>query len=356
MPSQLLHTLFGEDVIAGIYRRMKGRLGTAPAAALEKIKNTRKDVFALGCQGPDIFYHSRRRRPVGLEYGTLLHRRGFGLFTAELLGMTRPASPVKDINALGVYTLGFMTHAILDRAAHPFIVYKTCIPPKRGGLNYAQAHAFFERIIDALMFKLLRGAEAAAWNQEDMLAGVCAEPPPNLKELLARALTLAFPERAGKDGKLQSRMENTFQDSAGFYRMTAPANVAGKIMDIPPSVRKDHLVYIYPERLPERIDFLNLEKRPWFYPAGEEREDTRSFPEIYAGAVEAAVDSLAGITGRWLEQGDFSKEEAAARIGNGGLSIVDEKGAPCPPCRAEPLPLDEALEQQALLRQAALSS
>ena len=342
MPSQLLHTLFGEDVMSGIYRR----IGIKPARAMEQIQNTHKDVFALGCQGPDIFYHSRRMRPVGLEYGTLLHRRGIGLFTAELLDMALPAN---GINALGVYALGFMTHAILDRAAHPFIVYKTCLPVKRGCINYAQAHAFFERIIDVLMFKTLRGAEVSAWDQEGMLAETCANAPEGLKELLARALVRAFPERAGKDGKLHSRIENTFHDSAVFYRLTAPANSAREIINAPFSSRKNHLVYIYPEELPEHIDFLNLEKRPWFYPAGEEKADTRSFPEIYAGAVAAAVDSLSGIITRYLEEASFQVEEAAQVIGNGGLSIVDGAGLPCPPCRSDPLPLGEVLEQQALI-------
>ena len=352
MPSQLLHTLFGEDVLAGLYRRVASRPDIAPYTLPEKIRNTHKEAFALGCQGPDIFYHSRRRRPVGLEYGTLLHRRGIGLFSAELLGMALPEPPEKDINALGVYALGFMTHAILDRAAHPFIVYKSfrLSPPKHDSISYAQAHAFFERIIDVRMLALLRGAEVSSWDQEGLLAETCAHPPRLLKELLARVLVRAFPERAGKDGKLDSRIENTFLDSAVFYRLTAPANVAREMINVPPSLRKDHLVYIYPGELPEQIDFLNLEKRPWFYPAGEERKDTRSFPEVYAGAVEMAVEALDSIISAYAEQGFVPIQEAAARIGNGGLSIVNEAGAPCPPCRAEPLPLDEILEQQIVIR------
>jgi len=350
MPSQLLHTLFGEDVIAGIYRRMENRFGIEAAKTLEAVQNTWKNVFALGCQGPDIFYHSRRRRPVGLEYGTLLHRRGIGLFVAELLDMAFPASQAKVIDERGVYALGFMTHAVLDRAAHPFIVYKTYVPPKYGSISYAQAHAFFERIIDVRMLKIVRGLELSSWNQERMLAETCANPPPHVKELLAQALIRTFPERAGKDGQLQRRIENTFHDSAVFYRLTAPVNVPREILEVPPAAHKNHLVYIYPEELPEQVDFLNLEKRPWFYPAGEKREDTRSFPEMYAEAVEKAVDSFAGIISRYLEQGFFPKEALALAVGNGGLSIVDDAGFPCSPCRAAPLPLDDVVEQQVRIR------
>ena len=349
MPSQILHVLFGEDVTAEIYRRLAPRFGVVAGKALEKIKYTYKKAFALGCQGPDLFYHSRVRRPVGLEYGTLLHRRGAGEFTAGLLKMGLPDPPPdaedirmhrreKGINALGAYALGFMTHAILDRQAHPYIVYKSCwlSPAKPKALSFAQSHAFFERIIDVLMLKHLRRLEITSWDQEGLLAETCENPPLGLKELLARALVMAFPERAGKDGKLGSRLENTFHDCAVFYRMTAPAYTSPLDMN--------HLFYMFPEELPGDIDFLNLEKQVWSYPAGEKKEDTRSFPEIYSDAVIAAADSLTGIIDRYLEKGFFPIKEAALAIGNGGLSIVDETGHPCSPSRTDPLPLDEVLE------------
>ena len=352
MPSQVLHTLFGEDVTAEIHRRMESRFGVVAGKALEKIRDTHRKAFALGCQGPDIFYHSQNRRPVGLEYGTLLHRRGVGIFTAGLLKMGLPdpppgtpaeatgrgSPPEKEINALGVYALGFMTHAILDRLTHPYIVYKSDRPPPENARR-DRSHAFLERIVDVLMLKRLRGAEISGWDQEGILAEICEDPPPGLRELLARALVLAYPERAGKDEKLRARIENTFLDCAAFYRNTAPANKP-----------KSHVAYLYPEKLPVHIDFLNLKKRPWYYPAGEKKEDLRSFPELYAAAVKAAADSLTGIIGRYLEEGFFPIAEAAQAIGNGGLSIVDEEGRPCALSWTDPLPLQEVLDEQVALR------
>ena len=371
MPSQLLHTLFGEDVINEIYLRLESRFGIVAGKAVEKIREDHWKAFVLGCQGPDIFYHSQGRRPVGLEYGTLLHRRGAGNFTAGLLKMGLPDSPPdeddirmhrreKGINALGAYALGYMTHAILDRETHPFIVYKSDRPPPES-TRRDRSHAFLERIIDVLMYKRLRGAEISSWDQEGILADICDNPPMGLKELLVRALVQAFPERAGKDEKLESRVENTFLDCAVFYHLTSPANVSAYAsMNTPmPSfdgvsrlmpIQKGQVAYLYPERLPAHIDFLNLEKNPWYYPAGEIREYRRSFPEIYEGALEAASDSLTGIIKGYLVNGFFPIKEAARAIGNGGLSIVDEKGKPCAPIRSGPLPLQEVLDEQAALR------
>ena len=363
MPSQLLHTLFGEDVTIEIYRRMAPTFGIVAGKALEKIQRTYRKAFVLGCQGPDIFYHSQKRRPVCLEYGTLLHRRGAGIFTAGLLKMGLPNPPPdeedirmhrreKGINALGAYALGFMTHAILDRLAHPFIVYKSgwFSPSKSKALRFFSLHAFFERIIDVLMLKQLRGMEISSWDQKGLLAETCENPPIGLKVLLGSALILTFPERAGKDEKLSRRIENTFLDCAAFYYLTAPDNTTRQNPSAASSVRREHLSYIFPEDLPAQIDFLNLEHRPWYYPSGEEKADTRSFPEIYAGAVHAAADTLAGVIGRYLEDGSFPIKEAAQAIGNGGLSIVDEAGLPCAPVRTDPLPLSAVLEQQAEIR------
>ena len=333
MPSQLLHILFGEKVFPDI-----------PAE--------HGKAFALGCQGPDIFYHSQGRRPVGLEYGTLLHRRGVGSFTAELLGMAFHtwSDEKSEISALGAYALGFMTHPILDRFTHPYIVYKSEIPRLEG------SHAFFERIIDVLMLKLLRGMEITSWDQEGILADTCENPPLGLRELLAEALIAAFPERAGKDEKLRLRIENTFLDCAGFYRSTAPmkkipAHPREESSDGMFPISKRRLVCLYPVELPLNMDFLNLGKQPWYSPTDGKKEDRRSFPEIYNEALAAAADSLTRKIDRLLDEGVFPSDEAISEaIGNGGLNIVDESGKPCAPCRTDPLPLEEVLERQAKLR------
>jgi hypothetical protein len=345
MPAQILHTLFGEDVMAGICRRLHPGLGAE--GIREKIREDYPDVFALGCQGPDIFYHSQMSRPVALEYGTLLHRRGCGDFSAALLAMTLPgprrgeAAP-GALDALGVYALGFMTHAILDRACHPYIICKS------GG---GQSHAFFERIIDTLMLEYLRGEPVCRWDQGGLLGAPCGDPPRGLKELLARALGAVFPERAGRDALLARRMDNAFRDCAGFYRFTDPRKTGGRAgWGSRALVRELPLPYLYPEKLPLGIDYLNLSRRTWVHPAPGGRAGTRSFPEIYAAAVEEGSALLAGLMGPYLAAGIFSAREAGEVLGNGGLSLRDEAGKPCAPVRTEPLPLEAVLDQQRRIR------
>ncbi|MDR0390221.1 MAG: hypothetical protein LBH73_09125 [Spirochaetaceae bacterium] len=365
MPSQILHLLFGEDVLAALYERLKDRFGTVAEEALRKIKKDYWPGFALGCQGPDIFYHNQSSRPVALEYGTLLHRRGYGVFTAALLKMALPASPPAEhemkrchgaealspsrkITALGAYALGFMTHAILDRKAHPYIVYKA-----------ARHHAFFERILDLTMLRLLRALDVSFWDQDALLAGACERAPPGLAGLLEKALVSTFPERAGKDEKLPQRITNTFHDAAFFYRLTCPQKTTLRKGD--PGLKKlwesggRPLNYIYPEKIPLDIDYLNLGKTLWRDPgspagAHGQLSSTASFPELYADAVEEAAQKLSPFIARYLGEGVFPIAEAARSIGNNSLSIQAENGRPCAPRCFDFLPLDRVLAQQERLR------
>ncbi|QQO10985.1 zinc dependent phospholipase C family protein [Breznakiella homolactica] len=371
MPSQVLHILFGDDVITEIYRRIRPRFGIVADKALEKIQISYRTAFSLGCQGPDLFYHSQNRRPVALEYGTLLHRRGYGMFTAVLLKMALPDPPPdaddirmqrreNAITALGVYALGFMTHAILDRLAHPYIIYKSgwVSPAKPETVRYAKAHAFFERIIDVLMLRYLRGQEIASWNQDELLVSACENPPPGLKALLAKALVTAFPERAGNDSKLARRIDNAFLDAAGFYRFTDPRKTSlrsSNIEEITSFWMEDPglVAYVYPEYVPLDIDYLNLSRKPWCYPIEGGAADRRSFPDIYRDTLERAVAKLSVFISRYLETGVFPIKEAASGIGNSGLSIQDSEGKPCAPSMSDPLPLDEVLAGQQALRRAA---
>jgi hypothetical protein len=352
MPSQILHTLFGEDVIKEIYRHISGRFGIVADKAMEKTLNTYRTAFVLGCQGPDIFYHNQTLRPVGLEYGTLLHRRGYGDFTSMLLKMGLPDPPPdredirmgrreKGINALGVYALGFMTHAILDREAHPYIVYKSVRQDKAETIfSPARLHAFFERVIDVLMLLYLRNRPISSWDEEPVLVRICENPPLGLKEMLVRSLKAAFPERAGEDKKIFTRMDNTFQDCVSFYRYTNPAAPVHRrrasVSSIP---------YIYPEGLPP-LDYLNLNRTAWLYPLAGRAPDHRSFPEIYADAVRIAEQSLSPVITRYLDTGLFPIALASQAIGNESLSIRDGTGKPCAPNRTDPLPLEEVLKQQ----------
>jgi len=116
------------------------------------------------------------------------------------------------------------------------------------------------------------------------------------------------------------------------------------------------LAYIYPEKLPENIDFLNANHAPWYYPYSspiaprKPEADTRSFPELYTAALDAGINTLAPCIFQYLDTGIFPITEAAQNIGNLNLSIQDEHGKPCAPNLCEPFPLGDVLRKQGELR------
>ncbi|MDR2478377.1 MAG: zinc dependent phospholipase C family protein [Treponema sp.] len=377
MPAQILHSLFGEDVISAVCRRIGDgpngrRLEPLAVAISENLFRNYRDIFTLGCQGPDIFYHSQRTRPVAIEYGSLLHRRDFGVFGAELLKMAFPGLAPEgergNITGTSAYALGFITHAALDRFCHPYIVYRSFDPnAERGSLRESGiAHPFFERILDVLMLKKLRSLETESWDQERLLAETCENPPPGLKDCIAAALRAGFPERAGKDGKLRQRIDNAFVDCAHYYRVSAPARTrTGSRSALSNTTDGDSgdssflrnlrfLALVYPENVSTEIDFLNLEHRHWQYPYRPPNsavpDSGCSFPEIYAAAVEAASGSFRPFIEQYLDAGILPFDKAAESIGSGSLSIQDENGKPAAPNTGSPLPLGDELRRQAEMR------
>jgi hypothetical protein len=359
MPAQILHTLFGEAVIAETYGRLYHGEGQKPAQIQEICRGRYRSAFMLGCQGPDIFYHSQMTRPVALEYGTLLHRRDFGNFAARLFARSL-AQGSPERTPLGVYALGFMTHALLDRACHPYIVYKSNpLGSSAAAERFAKifrpgtAHAFFERILDVLRLEYVEGKRAESWDQYALVDG-CSHPPAGLTELLAETLIEAYPDRAGKDEKLFQRISNALGDCAVFYcgtdpRLTAQYTVSSVFSQELP-LQHLPLAYLYPDRFPLYPDYLNLSRQVWFYPSAGSPADTRSFLDIFYAAVHAGGDIFSSFLLSYHKTGAIPIMETARRIGNGGLSIQDTSGKPCPAERTNPLPLDEILTHQYAIR------
>lgn len=383
MPAQILHILYGEDVLDRAASALRPELPAAAAFA-EALPRAAGGAFALGCQGPDLFYHNQRTRPVSLEYGTLLHRRGFGSFSAALLGravLGRPlpkrAFPERDPpggasapflpndapSAAAAYAVAFATHAFLDRACHPYIVSRAgwVSPSRPETARYARCHAFFERILDVFMFERLRGLSASSWDQEAALSVPCGSVDPGIPAAIAESLRDAFPERAGKDARLSARIANAFADASSFYRATNPVRTSldSRLPDrfeyLSSAAGRASVALVYPERFPLDIDYLNLSRAPWALPADESGESRASFVDLYEGAVASGVSFFTVLFESLFRVGSFPSDTAAL-LGDGGLSIVDESGAPSAPQRSSPLPLDAVLDAQYALRRSWIAS
>ena len=196
MPSHFAHLLFAEDAL-------RGALGEKA----EEILGAHGNLFRLGAQGPDIFYHNQRTMPTGLRYGVALHRHGFGSFVEELAREAARLSlgPATD---LGAFLLGFVTHAPLDRAAHPFINYFAgwADPQDTEGRRHYHAHPFLERLLDVLVLQEKRGKTPAQFDFLSLVQCGKALPYPVVKAMV-KGLNAVYPQYSFKS-RNRLRVEN----------------------------------------------------------------------------------------------------------------------------------------------------
>lgn len=115
MPGFITHHLFGQKT----YQQLKN-------PKIKHLIHKYPKVFALGLQGPDIFFYDlsflifRKKSP-----GTLLHTTETGKFLNQLLQSSLRFSTQKKQQIAKVYVLGFIGHYLLDCTCHPYIYART---------------------------------------------------------------------------------------------------------------------------------------------------------------------------------------------------------------------------------------
>ncbi len=366
MPAQILHSLHGTMTLAASIAKTEATGGEAGRASASFMRRLLEDpyypFFCLGCQGPDLFYHNQRTRPVSLEYGSLLHRRGYGDFMGAFVGACLDGRGTAGApSAAAAYAAGFLMHPFLDRYLHPYIIYRAGNGSGTGaaGAGAARLHIFLERIIDELMLEKLEGLRVEDWDQEKYLAAPAKEAPPELLAALALSLRQTYPERAGKDALLEPRLVNAFKDAGHFFQVTSPATTCGKGFGKAAFFPADEkrgialTAFLYPERFARGIDFLNEGRSAWQHPCESEAVRDESVPDLFFAAVEAASEALVLAFSR--EDVRFSSNSLSAVVGNAGLSLLDGEGSRCPPHRFDPFPLEGILDEQYRMRVASAS-
>ena len=385
MPAQILHSLHGTmalEAYAVKAEAMGGKTGRVSAAFMRRLlEDPHYPFFCLGCQGPDLFYHNQRTRPVSLEYGSLLHRRGYGDFMGAFIGACLgDRGTAGGPSAAAAYAVGFFMHPFLDRYLHPYIICRAgngagaagagaeagaagagtgVAGAGTGAAGAARLHIFLERIIDELMLEKLKALRIEDWDQEKRLAAPAKEIPPELLAALALSLRQAYPERAGKDARLEQRLVNAFKDAGHFFHVTSPASTRGKDFGRAaffPADGKRGLAltaFLYPKSITREIDFLNEGRSPWHHPCESEAVRKESVPDLFLAAVEEASKALFDSFSQEDDQGLGAG--LSASVGNEGLSLVDGEGSRCLPRRFDPFPLEGILDEQYRLRLASAS-
>ena len=355
MPAHISHLLFAEDAL---------REATADA---EVILEEAGNLFRLGAQGPDLFYHNQRTRPLALRYGSLIHRRGFGTLVAHMartvMAGARRTGRVDVQQA--AFLAGFATHADLDRRAHPYIICRAgwVRHGQPSTERYRRCHPLLERLLDVVALRERRGRELEEF---EFLATVsCGESLPYATlKMLVKGIDDAFPAASYKS-RNRRRIENAYRDSMRFYTLTDHRDGRLRARALAADRREGcrhrrSAVFHFPSAGAE-LDPANLGRRRWPHPCDPTLLSDRSYLDLMAdaqrdvvpklrrllsllgwpggGAGQAVADSVTGAAGA---PGWFA--ELVALFGDQGLGATLD-GKNCTPVYCQPLALPELFEQ-----------
>ena len=354
MPAHISHLLFAEDAL---------REATPDAEALlEEAGN----LFRLGAQGPDLFYHGQRKRPSALRYGSLIHRRGFGTLIAHMARTVIAAAQRDGCVDLqqAAFLAGFATHADLDRRAHPYIICRAgwVRHGEPSTQRYRRCHALLERLLDVVALRARRGVELAEF---EFLANVTCGgslPYATLK-MVVKGIDDAFPT-ASYRSRNRRRIENAYADSMRFYTLTdhrdSRMRARAVAVDRQEGYRQRRSAVFHFAAAGADLDPGNLRRRPWPHPCDPAVVSDHSYVDLMAAAQRDVVPKLRRLlvllgwpggaarrpapaaagpaeTGGWFA-------ELASLFGNQSLgATLGGKG--CAPVHCQPLPLPELFEK-----------
>lgn len=268
MPNLWAHIIFGEQVLE--------EAGQAKLTAQPELKQ----LYNLGCQGPDfLLYHNFypwKKDTRMSELGQLIHTQRCGPFLMEMI---QHMTKYRKNDPIVAYTLGFITHYVLDRHVHPYVF-------ARSGYEKWK-HQRFEVMMDTIIAGQLKGIatwKAYASKQID----VGKQLPDAIVDMFNQVTQAVFPEQHAHIHK---------EDWHEAYRhMTA----AHRLFRDPYGFKRVLLLnqtdpFIYRRKLPA-VDIMNEAHDVWAHPTDEAETYTASVWDLWGDALNNATHIISLLT------------------------------------------------------------
>lgn len=154
MPGFTTHYLFGQQT----YQNLQ------PSSVKQTIQKYHR-VFALGLQGPDIFFYdvpshiSKRENPGSIAHTTNTGEFLFQLLTGQEIFLTKQEQKIAE-----AYTFGFIGHYLLDSKCHPYIYAMTHYNKHKTG--YFGHHIRLETDIDISLLWFFQHKHPSEFRQD----------------------------------------------------------------------------------------------------------------------------------------------------------------------------------------------
>lgn len=287
MPNVWTHIYFGETV--------------AEKAGYLIPSEDVKPYFRLGTQGPDPFFYHRfwpwiKEKPVE-TIGRKIHTESCGPFLMEMIRYGGGAHPGNFY--VQAYILGFVTHHILDRNTHPYIIH-------RSG-NEDNKHQRLEVIIDTLLMEELRGIKT--WKtpvyQQIDVGKPLYEP---IKDMLETLIAKFFPKTVANMPKRY--VEDSYRDMLKALKLLYdPFGWKNKYFANQVSA------FSY-QKVTDNKDFLNRRRTQWLHPANKNEIHHESFDDLLRKAEDEGIRILRAILDYWNNGQEQNCKGIEKELGN----------------------------------------
>lgn len=156
MPGFIMHYLYGIKCVKEFQTPF-----------LERNIEKHKGVFAIGTQGPDLFfYHFPSKILYKQNPGSMMHKEESGRFFLNFIRNIDTMSGEKKETAIA-YLCGFLAHYSLDQYCHPYVYARTGYHGKEKG--YLGRHIEFETQMDIEILKRLTGKRPSTFSQANVI-------------------------------------------------------------------------------------------------------------------------------------------------------------------------------------------
>lgn len=282
MPNIWTHILFVDQLCKNLHR--------------DDLLQTSSPTLHMGAQGPDpFFYHNflpfLPDKKVA-DLGMTLHTENCGSF---LLAMIEQGKNEKHV--LQSYTLGFVSHHILDRHTHPYIHYHAGYVGNK--------HQELEVLIDTMMLKRERSMKS--WKNpvhKEIKVGTHVHL---IADLLHVLMIKHFPSVADRYNK-KVIYQSLLHIQAAQRVLYDPWKWKNKWFGTLVSSFSHQPIF-------ENRDYLNEDRKEWRHPATNEKR-CESFLDLYKRALEEGHQLFQYIFKYWEDGSPETLEVIENIIGN----------------------------------------
>lgn len=277
MPAFATHEIFGEE---GYWNLSSEELSQAVA--------NHRNVFHIGCQGPDLFFYNPFmaggiwEKNLGIRMHETKVNQFFRAYMEALLQLKQSWELETGIS----YFLGFLSHYSLDAEMHPYIYSKAgyVVGQKGSGARTLSAHQRLEAVVDRQLLMVKRDCMPSAYYPEKKIK-ISRQELGVIARLLSFSLKQVYhigvkPENVKASYWCMRTVMRQVYDHSGKRR--------DKVRQFESAVYRHPLIsnMIVSDNLEDEQDAMNQSREVWQHPWEQDKSFDRDIWEMYDDALE----------------------------------------------------------------------